>query len=89
MNGLYYPWGTAGFDDTPIFALADRSLYARDFFVQEMLQFTPRYYYHRLVAAVMGALGSIVAAQGLFGFATTAVALRAHERHGRRRHGVK
>lgn len=76
-NGLFYPWLTSAFDDTPILALTDPTLYKRDFYIQEMLQFTPRFYYQRMVAAVTLTVGSMVTAQAFFGFVTNGVSVLA------------
>lgn len=52
--GYAYPTDNHSFEVPPILALMHPELYARDFVVQEMQQFTPRSYYNHLIAFFAG-----------------------------------
>ncbi|MEM1128012.1 MAG: hypothetical protein AAGI71_15305, partial [Bacteroidota bacterium] len=50
--GYVFPHENLNIEIPPILAMLDPGLYPRDFFVQEMLRFTPRTYYKHLVASL-------------------------------------
>lgn len=53
-KGYQFPSSNHALEIPTILALLDPALYVRDFFVQEMLQFTPRTYYFHGIALLAG-----------------------------------
>ncbi|MEQ9481857.1 DUF6798 domain-containing protein [Coleofasciculus sp. F4-SAH-05] len=47
--GYHFPHGNHTVETPPILSLLDSSLYPKDYFVQEMVKFTPRTYYNYLI----------------------------------------
>lgn len=50
MTGYIYPFQNHAEDLPPFLHLEDQALYEKDFYVQQMLQPTPRFYYQRFIA---------------------------------------